>query len=346
MKKLIIEVAANETVTRSDNRHVPLAAGELAEDAIACGQAGASLYHFHPRDPSYPEDQLDIGHLGDVDSYVETMGAIRRRSDIIPYPTYPYQTHDGHAGVEGLFPHVQALRQHRDVRLETFVFFVGAVNMGWWHAERGLWVTDRVNCMTHEEATAFLQWCRESGLKPQFGVREPGHVRHVLAYRDLGLVDDPIVLHLNFSESVPFGPPPDASGIDAFVRAVPSGVGFEWFVHDFANSFNSAGTDPERHRILNLLAVGMEGHVRIGIGDLHALGRRPTHQRRDGRTFCRYRRKRRSRSGDSCGGPWNPRHGARRAVRLDTTGRGGVARAISRHRCRRRHQLPAASAAS
>ena len=158
MDKLIIEVAVNETTTRADNPNVPLTPEELARDVAECVDAGASIVHFHPRDPLCPPDKLDIARLGDVAFYKEAIGLMKERCDVIPYPTYPYQTHDGHDGVAGLFPHVQALRADPEVNLETFVFFIGAANMGWWDEKQARFATDTVNYMLHEEAVSFLRW--------------------------------------------------------------------------------------------------------------------------------------------------------------------------------------------
>jgi 3-keto-5-aminohexanoate cleavage enzyme len=269
MDKLIIEVAVNETVTRRENPHVPLTPEELARDVADCVDAGASIVHFHPRDPDCPPDKLDIGRLADVPFYVDAMRRMKALRDVIPYPTYPYQTFDGHKGVAELFPHVRELFHDEEAGLETFVFFVGASNLGWWNAKENRFVSDRANYMVHEEATSFLKWCREVGFPAQFGVREPGHIRHIYHYQDMGLVPDPVVVHLNFSDGPPFGPIPGAKGIQAFLDATPEGRRPPiWFIHNFVNNFNADPTKTESHRMLNLLAIAMGGHVRTGLGDL------------------------------------------------------------------------------
>ena len=77
MKKLIIEVAINETIMRSQNRHVPLTAEEIAEDAYQCFLEGATIIHFHNRTPDYPDDgTYDSARNGDHEAYAETMRLI------------------------------------------------------------------------------------------------------------------------------------------------------------------------------------------------------------------------------------------------------------------------------
>ncbi|MGE3448423.1 MAG: 3-keto-5-aminohexanoate cleavage protein [Microbacteriaceae bacterium] len=269
MEKVIIEVALNEYVTTAENPHVPLTIDEIVRDAVECADAGASIVHFHPRDPACAPGVIDMARAQDTAFYREAMRRIRRERDVIAYPTNSFQTHVGPDEEPDLFPHVRELATDPQAGLETFVAFIGAANAGWWHPEARRWVTDRAVYMTHAETAWYLKWCAEAGFRTQFGVREPGHIRHIYHYQDMGLVPDPVVVHLNFSDGPPFGPLPAVQGIQAFLSAVPEGKRPpQWFVHNFANRFNAIDAHPESHRMLNLLAIAMGGHVRTGIGDL------------------------------------------------------------------------------
>ena len=57
MQKMMIEVALNELATREENPNVPYGPDEIARDAIACAKAGASILHFHARDPKTGEQR-------------------------------------------------------------------------------------------------------------------------------------------------------------------------------------------------------------------------------------------------------------------------------------------------
>ena len=49
MRKVIIEVRANERADRTINPNVPWTPTEFATDASACVEAGAAIYHYHGR---------------------------------------------------------------------------------------------------------------------------------------------------------------------------------------------------------------------------------------------------------------------------------------------------------
>ncbi|MCP4590421.1 MAG: 3-keto-5-aminohexanoate cleavage protein, partial [bacterium] len=61
MDKLIITVAPTGNVpTKEMNPHLPITPGEIAETAIRCREAGASLIHVHARDAA-GQPTLDPG---------------------------------------------------------------------------------------------------------------------------------------------------------------------------------------------------------------------------------------------------------------------------------------------
>ena len=76
MDKLIIEVRINEYASRKHNPHVPFSPNEICDDALRCRNAGASIIHYHARDPVTitmlhdiaagnpgPSDPVELGFL-------------------------------------------------------------------------------------------------------------------------------------------------------------------------------------------------------------------------------------------------------------------------------------------
>ena len=84
--KLIIEAAINEQSAKEANPYVPYSPEEIASDALAAACAGASLVHFHARDPQTGA----LLHPG-IEPYRQAMTWIRQEDpDVILYPTYGF----------------------------------------------------------------------------------------------------------------------------------------------------------------------------------------------------------------------------------------------------------------
>ena len=81
MKPLIIEVGLNEGARKQRNPNVPYSPEEIAADFIASAAAGASIIHFHARDP-----QTGSNRMGNTDLYLRAFELVRsagvRRSPV------------------------------------------------------------------------------------------------------------------------------------------------------------------------------------------------------------------------------------------------------------------------
>src|ERR1700760_822194 len=85
MDQLIIEARVNEYATRNRNRNVPWLPREIARDAAACHDTGASIVHFHGRAADGPPDNR-------FETCRETIAAIRETSPILVHPSLGYLT--------------------------------------------------------------------------------------------------------------------------------------------------------------------------------------------------------------------------------------------------------------
>ncbi len=248
MQKLIIQVALNEYVTREQNPLVPMSVQEIAQDAIDCANAGASIVHPHPRDP-----KTHLTRPSDVPMYVDIAQRIRAKCDLIYYPTYGSEKR-----LAEQLAHVRELTAHPVGRLEAHLIGLAPVNMASYDPKKRQFLYDEPFVSPYAEFIPFFEFCNKTGLKPFLIVYELGHVRAALRYRDMGLLSDPLVLHLRFSDTQTFGPLPSADGIKAYLGVVPKGVPVQWFVQVYGAS----------HYPMNRLAIEMGGHARVGIGEM------------------------------------------------------------------------------
>jgi len=255
---LIIEVALHELVRKSANPNVPYGPDEVAADAAECVDAGATLLHFHARDPVTGEQRWHDDAL-----YRETVDAIRAAgvaADVPWYPTYP-GVRPGVAVADSM-PHLAAL-VGSPVGLELAAIDLGSGNLSAYDPARKAFLNpDGVKQQPHSLFGEFAGFCREHGLRPYLGVYEPGHLRHIAAYLDLGWIEPPLAIKCFFSEHHPYGLPPVPRSVEMtaeLMDVVLAGVERTWFVQCYGRG------------IFDLAAPALDlgGHVRVGLGDYH-----------------------------------------------------------------------------
>ncbi|MBJ20883.1 MAG: 3-keto-5-aminohexanoate cleavage protein [bacterium] len=254
MEPLIIECSLNEQVTKAQNPHVPISQDELVADALACAAAGASILHFHARDP----DGDGLLHPG-TEFYRGVMREIRQTNpDVLLYPTY-----GASPTPEERFSHLVALAEDPEIRLDFATIDPGAVNYGDFNwreedASKKSLGWDFVLSVSHTEVEYFFEVAREHGIRFSYTVRELGHVRHVLAYREMGWANDPLFFKVTLSENHAWGIAPSEEAIRILTEAIiPSQVAYRWMTY----------VEGECHAALSRFAVEQGGHVRTGIGD-------------------------------------------------------------------------------
>ena len=76
MDIIIIKACLNGGRGREDNPNVPWTPEEVAQEAVRCYEAGASIVHFHARDS-------EGGASYETDWYAQTDGLIRSRCDLV-----------------------------------------------------------------------------------------------------------------------------------------------------------------------------------------------------------------------------------------------------------------------
>ena len=254
---VIIEVGLNEGAGTGVDAHVPIAPDECAADAQRCRDAGASVIHWHARDPASQEQRL-----GDVDLYAAALPAMQSVG-LLGYPSYPVDP--------GLAPsrrleHVWALRER--VGLELAPIDLGSVSTVPWNRHLndfvGLeWLRTQSGVVDNPLIFVIdaLERARALGMVPTFGAFDVGCSRILSMLYDSGRVDGPVLHKVFLSEGWAVGPVPSEAAMDLHVAQLPPELDVEWIVVPYASS------DPAMVEKLARAALDKGGHVRVGIGD-------------------------------------------------------------------------------
>jgi 3-keto-5-aminohexanoate cleavage enzyme len=168
------------------------------------------------------------------------------------YPTYGFSPTP-----EERFSHVKALAEDPTVKLNMATIDPGAVNMAPFDESQNSFLGDWTFNVSHAEAQYAIGLAREYQFPFSVVVREPGHIRHTLAYYRMGLIRPPLFFKICLSDDTPWGMPPSASAIDAYLSVIPQDVPYIWMAYTYGKS----------HWSMNLHAIASGGHVRTGLGD-------------------------------------------------------------------------------
>jgi 3-keto-5-aminohexanoate cleavage enzyme len=256
--KVIVEVALNEQCTRDTNPNVPLTAEECAADAIAVADAGAAVVHFHTRDPETGRDLLR------TDLYAQ---AIRLIKEVHPELLVRVPYHHGATGAER-FVHIEELAEDPTVQLRAAMIDPGTVTFSAFHGDTGTIVGDHTFTVSNEHFRYFLELCHRRQLQCGLVVREPGHVRLVVAAHRAGWTSGTLLLQIHLSDDALWGVPPSRNAYDVYTGLVPEDIPYTFMSY----------TNGPSHWPMTRIALEQGAHVRVGIGDtaLDADGGAPT----------------------------------------------------------------------
>lgn len=248
MKKLIIEVRANEYAMREGNPNVPWSAEELAQDTAECREAGAAIVHFHARGPA---GEPAFG----MDSYRKPIEQIRAACDMLVYPTLG--AHERLVSAPERLAHILQLTQAGHAP-DIAPMDMGSTNADRFDAAKGWFATEeRTYINSHATLRYFAEQLRGAGVKPQLVCWNVPMMRSAIAFMRAGLVDQPAWMYLGMSEASLAHHPGTLRGLMALVDFVPRDLRVEWTV-----ALTGANLLP-----LAETAIALGGHVSIGIGD-------------------------------------------------------------------------------
>ena len=248
-KKLIIEMRLNEYEMRDRNRNVPWTAEELARDAAACREAGASIVHFHAR-------RGEGSPAFDYESYRDVIQAIRASSDVLIHPTLGGPANN--VSAQERLSHVVRLAE-AGIRPDFVPMDMGTSNVDMFDEAAGRFVSqDNIYFNTTETLRYFAEQLRKLGIKPSLEIWSIPMMRLARAFHHLGLLDEPLLLSLNLIEGgLIAAHPGTAKGLRAHLDFLPEEAAHEWVVTFFGgNLLNLAG-----------MIITEGGHIATGIGD-------------------------------------------------------------------------------
>jgi uncharacterized protein (DUF849 family) len=251
MQKLVIEVRLNEGTTRAENPHVPYSPEEIADQAVECWRRGASVVHYHARDP----------HTGapsaDVELYADVVRRIKQASDVITMPTLGASMLPT---VEERLAHIVEMAKDPATKPDCIPVDMLTTNMALFMPERNEFAGgDRIYLNTVDMLAELCDTVRSMGVKPVSMIWNVAGVRLTEAFLQMGLYEEPLYCELPLfgDDLMSFGHPATTKGLDALLDFFPADSNWPWIVNAVAaNAFPVAAGAIERG-----------GHVAVGIPD-------------------------------------------------------------------------------
>jgi uncharacterized protein (DUF849 family) len=247
--RVILEVAVNGATSRSRNPNVPITPDEIADECIACLEAGAAIVHHHDD----PRAFLEPGPVGMAALSHATFFRIHAvRPDALMYPTANF----GSTDIADRWDHHRILNDAGLLRMA--LVDPGSVNLGG-TTDDGIPTGSFVYTQSFDDIRYKFDACRLLGLAPSIACFEPGFLRTVLAYYHAGALPPGALVKLYFSGGRPlFGLPPTAWALDTYLHLL-EGTDLPWAVAVLGGDVIESG--------LARCALERGGHVRVGLED-------------------------------------------------------------------------------
>jgi uncharacterized protein (DUF849 family) len=235
--------------------HLPTTPEEIAAEAIAAAEAGASIVHVHVRDPETGEPTSDL------DLFRAVAERVHDACDVVVQPT----TGGGPGmSVEERIAVVPALEP------EMASCNMGSINFGLYPILRRFdefehdWerpflegTRDNIFSNTFADLETLLPVFHEHGTVPELECYDVGHLYNAKHLLDRGLLEPPV--HLQFVMGIHGGIGADESNLEHMIRTAERLFGDD-------HSFSVIGAGRTEFP-LGTQAVSAGGHARVGLED-------------------------------------------------------------------------------
>lgn len=249
---VILEAAINGTTTRERNPNVPRTPAEIAADAIACLDAGATIVHNHNDDPVI--DMVTPSH--DPAPYIEAWTTVLEvRPDAILYPT---MTGGGpHTTIEQRYGHIPAIARAGVLRMG--IVDPGSLNLGRLEGDGAPAADEVVYLNTNADIRHMVDTCDALGVAINFSIFDGSFMRTAVAYVRSGRVRHGGAIKIFFgADYAAFGIPATEAGLAAYLDILGD-CPLPW-------SVALPGGDLLSSPVARL-ALERGGHLRVGLED-------------------------------------------------------------------------------
>ena len=250
--KFIIEVRINEYMGRDKNPHVPFTPEEIAKDVAECQRYGATIIHYHARDPETGAPS------GDIKIYQEIERRIREKCDVITMPTLGAHIAPS---PEGRIAHILEMAKDPATRPDCVPIDVLSTNMAMYNREtKNFEHEDDVYLNTISTLKTLCQGVTAVDVKPAAMIWNVPSLRCAEALVEMGLFKEPVYCEMPLfsGKLLGFGHPGTLKGLHALLDFLPRNANWLWSTHCHGNSLRIAAG-----------AIEAGGHAAIGLGDYH-----------------------------------------------------------------------------
>lgn len=248
--KLIIDARLNEYTFREPNPNIPFSPEEIARDAASCREAGASIVHYHARDPETGAPSTD--RL----LYAETARLIRRACDAIIMPTLGANSV---TDLDERISHLEFMAKDSASRADLAPLDLASISLGIW--KEGMAAVAGDDLVYYNSVGALKSLAaraRAVGATPMAAIWNVGSLRILEAFVRTGVLPQTIFAELFTTEGgLIAGHPGTRRGLQALIDFVPESVDCVWA----AACYGANALD------LVEMAIEQGGHVAIGLGD-------------------------------------------------------------------------------
>lgn len=248
-KKLIITCRVNEYKSRKENPHVPFTPDEIAETAAACRQAGASIIHFHARNPDGSP-----GHASEI--YNEIVTKIHEATDILIDCTLGQITVGDD---KDRIDHIAKAGADARTRPDFAALDAGSTNIDVYDPKTKSFQTgNKVYRNSIETCLYLAAEMKKAGVKPHLSCWTVPFMRAIEAFLDMRAIEEPAYVQLVLTEGgIIGGHPGTIQGVESLIGFLPPERAIEWTVCCKEGNLFPAGA----------FAIEQGGHVAPGIGD-------------------------------------------------------------------------------